>query len=128
MTIDWRDVVTSAAFAFLAGLVLWPPGAIYWSEVAGLVGGGPTLAMVGTAAVVLAVAFEYVADVSLPSFALGTVLAYAAGMVAILVALSPDSPVHLLWYALLAVCLFVGAVSVVVFKRGDVDVPSVYGA
>lgn len=128
MDLDWRDVATSAVFAFLAGVALWPPRSVYWSELAAILGGGPTILLVGVAAVALGAAFEYLTETALRPVAAGTVIAYVVGAVLIALLLGPDSPVHLVWYALLGLCLFAGVASVAMFRRMDVEVPAVYGA
>lgn len=128
MHLEWRDVALSGAFAFLAGLALWPPRAVYWAELTPIFGAGGTILLVGVAAVVLGAAFEYLTDVDLHPFAAGTASAYAVGAVAIAFVLGPDSPVHLVWYGLLALCLSSGVASVAVYRRMDVEVQSVHGA
>jgi hypothetical protein len=120
MDLDGRDVVLSAIVVLLAGLALWPPGAIYWTKVAGDIGGGPTLALVGAAAVVIGTLFEYVTEVAIPAFAGGMVLAFA-GLATLATLTAPDVPVWIVWYALLVICLFVGVTAVVVYRRGTVQ-------
>lgn len=104
-----RDVLTSAFFVLAAMTALWPPRAVYWERVSAVVGDGPTLVLVGVVAVGLGGVFARLTGVSSRSFATGTVLAYATGMVAITPVLSPDSPAHLVWYAVLAVAILAGA-------------------
>lgn len=128
MHVDWRDVAVSAAFVFFAGLALWPPRAVYWAELTPLLGPGPTILLVGVVAVVLGVAFEYLADVDVEDVAVGAVIAYVVGASLIALLLGADSPVHLVWYALLGLCMFAGVASVAVYRRMDVEVYSVYGA
>lgn len=111
MALNPRAVVASAVVAFLAGLVLWPPRAVYWTRLADVVGDALTLAVVCLLAVALGAAFVWLAGVDVPSFAVGGLVAYAVGMVAIEVWLVPDSPAHLVWYAALLVCL-VGGVAI----------------
>lgn len=127
MHLDWRGVSVSAAFALFAGLALWPPRGVYWAELAEVLGGGPTILLVGVAAVVLGVAFEYLTDVDVGDFAAGTAVAYVVGGVLVAVLLGPDSPVHLAWYALLGLCLFAGVASLAVYRRMDVEVQPVHG-
>lgn len=120
MDLDVRGVAVSAVAVFVAGLALWPPGSIYWSEVAGDLGGGPTLALVGTVAVVFGVVVASVLDVEMTSFGGGTVLAFA-GLATVATLSSPDPPVYVVWYGLLGICVFVGATAVLVYRRGSVE-------
>ena len=109
MALHRRAVAGSAVAAVLAGLALWPPRAVYWTQIAAVVGDGVTLAVVCLLAAALGAAFAWLTGVDVPSFAVGGLLAYAAGMVAIEVWLSPDSPAHLVWYAVLLASLVGGA-------------------
>jgi len=103
-----RAVAGSAVFAALAGLALWPPRAVYWTRVAAVVGDAVTLAVVATLALALGMAFATLADVAVAPFAVGGLVAYAVGMVAIEAWLAPDSPVHLVGYGALLACLVCG--------------------
>jgi lipopolysaccharide export LptBFGC system permease protein LptF len=105
-----RPVVASAAFVALAGLALWPPRAVYWTRLARVVGDGVTLAVVCLLALALGAVFARATGTRVRSFALGGVVAYVGGMAIIEAALTPDSPVHFVWYAALVGCLVVGAV------------------
>lgn len=109
MALHRRSVAGSAVAAFLAGLALWPPRAVYWTRLAAVVGDGVTLAVVCLLAVTLGAGFQRVTGADLPSFAVGGLVAYAVGMAAIEVWLPPDSPAHLVWYAVLLACLVGGA-------------------
>lgn len=100
-----RDVAASGAFALLAGVVLWPPGAVYWTGVAAAVGEIPAIGLVVFSAVALGVAFSRVTQIGVRRFLGGGVPAYVVGMAAIRVVSAPDSPVHLVWYAGLLACL-----------------------
>ncbi|WP_299331994.1 hypothetical protein [Haloplanus sp.] len=104
-----QETAVSGVFASLAGVVLWPPGGVYWTPVATAVGETITLIIVATAAFGLGAIFAWLTGVSSARFAAGDFAAYTVGMVAIEVAIAPDSPVHLAWYAGLAACLAVGA-------------------
>jgi hypothetical protein len=84
------------------------PEAVHWTRLAAVVGDGVTLSVVCLLAVTLGVAFAWLTGVDVPSFAVGGVVAYAVGMAAIEVWLSPDSPAHLVWYAVLLACLVGG--------------------
>jgi hypothetical protein len=103
-----RAVARSAVVAFVAGLALWPPRAVYWKRLAGLVGDGVTLVVVLLVALGVGVAVTWLSGVGVRSFAGGGLVAYAVGMVAIEVALSPDGPAHLVWYAALLCCFVAG--------------------
>lgn len=107
-TVNARTVAVSAAFAAVAGLALWPPGAVYWTAVAAAVGEAATLALVVVAALALGGAFGALTGVDVQAFAAGAALAYLLGMAAVAVARSPDSPVHLFLYGGIAVCLVAG--------------------
>jgi hypothetical protein len=120
MHLDPRAVVLSGLFVLVAGLGLWPPGPVYWTAVAGDIGGGPTLALVGTVAVLVGAVFQYLADVPLPSFGGGTVLA-VAGLTIVAAVAAPDAVAWVVWYGLLAVCLFVGVTAVLVYRRGSIQ-------
>mgnify|MGYP006277896849 CR=1 FL=1 len=103
-----RDVAGSAAFALLTGAVLWPPGAVYWTRLAALVGDGPTIGVVLLVAVAFGAGFAHVTAVGVWRFLLGGVVAYAVGMAAVAAVSTPDSPVHLVWYGGLLGCLVAG--------------------
>lgn len=115
-----RDVALATGFAFAAGLLLWPPGYLYWSELAGEFGAGATLALVGALGVAFGAAFEYVGEVGVENAAVGTLVALA-GLVTIAGLSSPDVVAFAGWYALLGACLLVGVASVVVYRRGEVE-------
>ncbi len=101
-------VAGSALFVLVVGAVLWPPGAVYWTALAAVVGDGPTLAVVALLGGVAGAAFVRVTGVSGADLARGALVAYVLGMAAIEAGTSPDSPVHLLGYAALAGCLVGG--------------------
>lgn len=100
-----RDLAVCGTFALVSGLVLWPPGAVYWTAVATVVGEAPTIGLVLLVAVALGAAFGRVTRIGVPRFLGGGVPAYVVGMVAIRLVVAPDSPAHLLWYAGLLACL-----------------------
>jgi hypothetical protein len=106
---ELRQVLSSAVFAFVAGAVLWPPGAVYWTAVAAVVGDGVALAAVGVLAVVLGAAFAHATAVDLPWVAAGGAVAYAGGMVVVDVAYEPESPARYVLYGGLLVALVAGA-------------------
>lgn len=105
----FRIVAASAVFALLAGAALWPPRAVYWTRLGAAVGDAVALALVGLLALALGAAFTRAASVAVRPFAVGVAVAYVVGMVAIAALLAPDSPVHLVWYAVLGACLVGGA-------------------
>jgi hypothetical protein len=109
MALHLRAVAGSAAAISLVGLALWPPRAVYWTRLAAVVGDAVTLAVVLLLALALGAAIRRVAGVDVRAFAVGGLAAYAIGMASIEVALTPDSPVHLVWYAALLACLVGGA-------------------
>lgn len=109
MRSELRGTLASAAFAFVAGAVLWPPGAVYWTAVAAVVGDGVALAAVGALAVLFGGAFARTTGVDLPWIAAGGALAYVAGMVLVDVAFAPESPAHYVLYGGLLVALVAGA-------------------
>jgi len=103
-----QETAVSGVLASLAGVVLWPPGGVYWASVATAVGETITLVIVATTAFGFGAIFAWLTGVSPARFAAGDFAAYTVGMVAIEVAIAPDSPVHLVWYAGLAACLAAG--------------------
>jgi len=103
------EILAAATVALLAGLLLWPPGAVYWTGVADALGDGATLALVSTLALVLGAWFARTSAFALVHIFVGSVIAYGLGMVAIESLLRPDSPAHLVWYAILLACLLGGA-------------------
>jgi hypothetical protein len=109
LSLPFRSVAASAVFVAIAGLALWPPRAVYWMGLARVVGDGVTLAAVCLLALALGAAFARVTGVDVRSVAGGGVVAYALGMVAVEAALTPEGPVHLVWYAALVSCLVAGA-------------------
>ncbi|MFT4946823.1 MAG: hypothetical protein ACI8TL_001060 [Natronomonas sp.] len=104
-----KDVLLSWGLVFVAGAVLWPPRAVYWEVVAATVGETLTLAFVALVAVGFGAAAVGGTRIQVQSFVAGGLLAYGSGMVAIEVAVSPASPVHLIWYGVLLGCFVGGA-------------------
>ncbi|UWG46772.1 hypothetical protein HSRCO_0476 [Halanaeroarchaeum sp. HSR-CO] len=105
-----RETGFGWAFVLLAGWVLWPPRAVYWSALAEIVGAPLTLVLVGALAVGLGFAVGVLRGVAIRPFVAGALLAYGSGMLAIEVVVRPESPVHLLLYGALLGCLVGGAV------------------
>lgn len=113
-------VAGSALFALVVGAVLWPPGAVYWTALAAVVGDGPTLAVVALLGAGAGAAFVRGTGVSWHDLTRGALVAYVVGMAAIEAGMTPDSPVHLVGYGALAVCLVGGgAVAARVHGRGE---------
>jgi len=104
------EIAAAAALALVAGLLLWPPGAVYWTGVANVLGDGVTLAIVSTLAGLLGAWFARTAAFAIIHLIIGGVIAYGLGMVAIEVLLQPNSPAHLVWYGALLACLLGGTV------------------
>jgi hypothetical protein len=102
-------VLSSAAFAFAAGAVLWPPGAVYWTAVAAVVGDAVALATAGVLAVLLGVGFERTTAFDPWWVAAGGAVAYVTGTVVVDVAVQPGSPAHYVLYAGLLAALVAGA-------------------
>ncbi|WP_415379702.1 hypothetical protein [Halosimplex sp. TS25] len=119
MNVDARAVAGSGVFAAVAGLALWPPGAVYWTVLAERIGEVPTLVVVAAAAIALGGAFVTITDVRPREFAVGSAVAYALGMAAVAVVIAPDSPVHLGLYGGIVLCLLAGAVGA--NRRGTDD-------
>jgi hypothetical protein len=103
-----RAVVASALAALVVGAVLWPPGAVYWTALAAVVGTGPTLAVVALLAAVAGAGVGRATGVSGGDLVRGVLLAYLVGMTAVEVTVAPDGPVHLVGYGALAACLAAG--------------------
>ena len=98
---------TAVTLALLFGL--WPPGAVYWTAVAAVLGEAPTLFAVALLAVGLGAWFGRTTAIPPAHLLAGALLAYAVGMLAIEWLLAPDSPAHLVLYALLLGGLLAGA-------------------
>ncbi|WP_135303530.1 hypothetical protein [Haloarcula amylovorans] len=103
------EAVAGGAFAFLAGALLWPPRAVYWTALSDRVGTAPTLALVALLAVAAGAAFSRTIGIPTTSLAAGGPLAYLVGMALVERAMTPDSPVHFLLYGALLCCLLVGS-------------------
>ncbi len=103
------EIVASAAVAVIAGLVLWPPGAVYWTGVADAVGELPTLVLVGLLALGAGLWFERLGGFQIGHVAVGLLVAYGLSMAGIELALSPTSPAHLVWYGAIGAAFVAGA-------------------
>ena len=108
-----REAALSWVFVLLGGWVLWPPRAVYWQTLAEYVGDPLTLLVVGILAVGFGFIFVHVTTVQMRPFVAGSVLSYLTGMLAIKAVLAPDSPVHLILYGGLLLCIDSGG-----FLRG----------
>jgi len=105
-----REVIFSVVFALVAGAIIWPPASelLYWT-VFDVIGDLILLLVLGTS-VAVGFVFGTLTAVSPRSFAVGGTLAYLIGMSAIEVAITPDSPVHLLLYGSILITMVVGVV------------------
>ena len=119
MALTAKRIAISWGFVLAAGTLLWPPGAVYWEWVAAVIGDGPTLVMVGVIAIGLGVVFAWTTATGVTCLAVGGVIAYITGMVAIEVVRSPNSPVHFVLYAGLFACLLCGGLLGFVLSDGD---------
>lgn len=109
MSLSPRAVLASWLFVGVAGLALWPPGAVYWEALAAVVGDAVTLAVVGGMAGALGALFVRQTGVGLRAFGPGAGLAYGSWLAGIELTMRPDSPVHLVWYGGLLGCFLAGA-------------------
>lgn len=105
------EVAVATAAVLVAGFGLWPPGAVYWTRVADVVGEGPTLLVVFALAVGLGAWFARTSSFAVRHVIAGGLLAYVLGMGAIEVLLAPDSPVHLIGYGVLLAALVAGGLA-----------------
>lgn len=103
------EIAAASALVLTLGLLLWPPSAVYWERLAASIGEDATLAFVCLLAGGLGAWVERTSGFALAHVLGGCLLAYGTGMVAIEVLLRPDSPAHLVWYAVLGACLLGGA-------------------
>lgn len=111
------DILTSALFGLLAGVLLWPPRYVYWTHAAVVIGEAAVLAVVAGLALAVGLSVRRTTHVSPGRFAVGGALAYLVGMALIEATLSPDSPVHLGLYGGLLGCMVVGTVIEPRFER-----------
>ncbi|WP_455448391.1 hypothetical protein [Natrinema thermotolerans] len=88
-------VLTSAVLAFAVGYVLWPPGYVYWTRVADVLGEPLSLALVALLAAAGGAVATLRLAVPLAELVAGSVIAYAVGMALLEAAITADSPVHL---------------------------------
>ncbi|AGB32257.1 hypothetical protein Natpe_2441 [Natrinema pellirubrum DSM 15624] len=102
-------VLTSAVLAFAVGYVLWPPGYVYWTRVADVLGEPLTLALVALLAAVGGAVATLRLAVPLADLVAGSVLAYAVGMALLESVITADSPVHFLLYGGLVLWYWLGA-------------------
>lgn len=112
-------VLASAGLAFALGVALWPPGNVYWTRIAAVLGESLTLALVALLAAgggaVAAVRFA----VPISELVAGGVIAYAVGTVLLEAVITADSPVHFLLYGGLLLCFCLGAGVGVARGRSD---------
>jgi hypothetical protein len=105
-------VTASALVAGVAGYLLWPPGAVYWTGVADAVGEPVTMGVVFLLAGVVGAGFAAATQLSLADLGAGGALAYVVGMALIEATMTPDSPVHFLLYGAFLCVGLVGAAGV----------------
>ncbi|WP_132057904.1 hypothetical protein [Halorussus amylolyticus] len=108
MSRDVPEILLSGILAFVVGYLIWPPRRVYWTAVSDVVGVPVTLLLVAGVCVGVGVVVCLFASISPRNFAGGGLVAYLVGMVLIESILVPDSPVHLLLYGGVLVCLVVG--------------------
>ena len=116
-----KAVVVSAAYAFLAGLVVWPPveALLYWRWLPGVSAVGDLIVLpVAVVSVSLGVGFATATGIGPRTFLVGGAAAYLLGMATIETAIAPESPAHLVLYVLVLVALTVG-VALGVVVRGS---------
>ncbi|WP_135822140.1 hypothetical protein [Halostella litorea] len=118
-----NEVVTAVLVALAAGYVLWPPGHVYWTEVADAVGEPATLAAVALLAGAVGGAVAASTGAAPASLALGGGIAYVVGMALIETLVTPDSPVHFVLYAALLVCWLAGAAVATRIRRREAATP-----
>lgn len=110
MVLRPREILYSAAFALVAGAILWPPASelVYWDAFDAF--GDAVILLVLVGSVALGFVFGALTRVSPRSFAVGGTLAYLIGMAGIEVTLTTDSPVHFLLYGAILIGLCLGVV------------------
>lgn len=105
---DAVEIAVGGLLAAVGGALIWPPRYVYWTAVADVVGAPVTLLLVAGICVGLGAAVGLFAPISPRNFAGGGLVAYLVGMVLIESILAPESPVHLMLYGGVLVCLVVG--------------------
>lgn len=101
--------LASAAIVLTILVVLWPPTDVYWLVLLPLLGETATLALVAVLAVGLGTWFGRTTGFGVGTVAVGSALAYGAGMVGIEVWMAPDGLAYLAWYGVLTACVLGGA-------------------
>ena len=85
------SIGTSGVGIFLAGVLLWPPGAVYWGSLSARVGFVTTVAAVFVLCGVAGTVVALRSDVSIRTLASGGLGAYAIGLVPLALLLVPAS-------------------------------------
>lgn len=117
MVLNLRAILRDAVFAFVAGVVLWPPVSelLYWSIFDNV--GDAVILLVLVASVAVGAGYGAFTTVTPQSFAVGGTLSYLIGMGGIEAVLTPDSPVHFLLYGVILVGMETGVLAVTVARR-----------
>lgn len=114
-----RNVVVTALLAYAAGYILWPPGRVYWTTVADVIGEPVTIAVVLLLAGATGGVSATLSGADPIHIAIGGSVAYTVGMVLVETITTPDSPVHFVLYGTLLVCWVVGAAVTTRYGRAD---------
>ena len=111
------SIGTSGVGIFLAGVLLWPPGAVYWGSLAARVGFVTTVAAVFVLCAVVGTGVAMVSDVPIRTLAIGGLGAYAIGLVPLALLLAPASASeYAIVYGGFLSCFVLGAVLVRVIR------------
>lgn len=106
------EVAASAVGLLVLLLALWPPEYVYWTALADVIGGALTPWVVLLVAALAGAAIAVAVDVELASLAIGGVVAYLVAMGLIEARMTPESPVHFVFYGALLGAILVGATAV----------------
>ena len=85
------SIGSSGVGIFLACVLLWPPGAVYWGSLAARVGFVSTVAAVFVLCAVVGTGVALVSDVPIRTLAIGGLGAYAIGLVPLALLIAPMS-------------------------------------
>ena len=87
----FSSIGTSGVGIFLAGVLLWPPGAVYWGALAARVGFVSTVVAVFVLCAVAGTGVALVSDVPIRTLVMGGLGAYAIGLVPLALLVAPAS-------------------------------------